>query len=173
MTTNNNDDNLKFMNEALRVGEMALQLKEVPVGCVIVYNNEIIGCGHNLTNQTKNPTRHAEFEAIDNVIQWCHDQKIEKEKIFSESILYVTCEPCIMCTKALQLCGIKKCIYGCSNDRFGGCGSVIDLTTTQNDKKMEIIKGICENEAIDLLKQFYLCENPFAPQPKSKENRNK
>ncbi len=106
--------------------EEALEAGEVPVGCVIVRGKEIIGRGRNRTNETKNGTRHAEFYAIDQVIQTYPDSY---EEILSQSTLYVTVEPCIMCAGALRHVGIKKVYFGCGNERFGGCGSILDVHT--------------------------------------------
>jgi tRNA-specific adenosine deaminase 2 len=168
MTTSNL--NLKWMKEALSVAKLAFNLKEVPVGCVIVYNEIIIGKGHNLTNTKKNATRHAEFEAIDDAIEWCNKNALKHEIIFPQSSLYVTCEPCIMCASALKLINLKKWVYGCSNDRFGGCGSVLDIVK-DNKNEFEVISGVCEESAINILKLFYTIENPNAPEPKSKAHR--
>lgn len=173
---------IKWMKEALSVAKKALDLKEVPVGCVIVYENEkIIGRGHNLTNLLKNPTRHAEFQAIDEAFEWCRTNNSDWKDAFASSVLYVTCEPCIMCASALRRVNLVNCVYGCSNERFGGCGSVLNISNTVNEngedanygKNMTITKGICEDLAIKLLQSFYAFENPFAHEPKSKENRQK
>lgn len=184
MTSNflkNSTNHTKWMKEALNVAKKAINLKEVPVGCVIVHNDEIIiGRGHNLTNYLKNPIRHAEFEAIDEAFKWCKENSFEWNEIFPKAVLYVTVEPCIMCASALRQVNLINCVYGCSNDRFGGCGSVLNLASTQTDHQdlnqgssLNVIKGICEEPAIKLLQSFYSCENPFAPEPKTKENRKK
>ncbi|CAF0829994.1 unnamed protein product [Brachionus calyciflorus] len=170
---------IKWMKEALNVGKKALDVKEVPVGCVIVYQDkEIIGRGHNLTNILKNPTRHAEFQAIDEAFEWCRKNEKNWLNVFEQAVLYVTCEPCIMCASALRRVNLVNCVYGCSNERFGGCGSVLNISTSNNEelnfgKNMTITKGVCEDLAIKLLQSFYACENPFAVEPKSKENRTK
>jgi len=169
-------NHIKWMKEALQVAKAGLMLKEVPVGCVIVYNDEIIGKGHNLTNLKKNATRHAEFEAIDMAMEWCKGKNIDSGKVFEESKLYVTCEPCIMCASALKLINIKQCVYGCRNERFGGCGSVLNIaedpTTTLNGIKLDTVSGVCEDLAVNLMKHFYTFENPNAPQPKDKKERS-
>lgn len=171
-------NNLKWMKQALVVAKRALEMKEVPVGCVLVYRNEtVIGEGHNLTNHTKNPTRHAEFVAIDEALEWCADQKLDWHDVFSSTTLYVTCEPCIMCASALRRMSIAECVYGCSNDRFGGCGSVMDLSSQETGENagtpFPVTKGVCADLAVKLLQTFYSCENPFAPEPKNKKNRIK
>jgi tRNA-specific adenosine deaminase 2 len=175
------NNQIKWMRQALIVARNALNVKEVPVGCVIVHNDEtIIGRGHNLTNLTKNPTRHAEWEAIDEAIAWCQQNSLNSDQVLSSATLYVTCEPCIMCASALRLMNLKNCVFGCNNDRFGGCGGVLDLTSNEADPNVQnqgsdlvITKGVCADEAIKLLQLFYTCENPFAPEPRTKENRKK
>ncbi|KAL3688404.1 hypothetical protein R1sor_014713 [Riccia sorocarpa] len=126
---------VKFMRLAVIEAKQALARLEVPVGCVIVQNGEVIGHGSNRVNETRNATRHAEMEAIDMILtQWTPDQSSIslsapeqlKEK-FRQCELYVTCEPCIMCAAALSILGVKKVYYGCANDRFGGCGSILPL----------------------------------------------
>lgn len=172
----NSFNHTKWMMEALNVAKKALDLKEVPVGCIIVNENEnIIGKGHNMTNILKNPTRHAEFQAIDEALEWCKTNGLEWKSVLSKSFLYVTCEPCIMCASALRRVYLTNCVYGCSNERFGGCGSVLEISSSKNGQNygydLKIIKGICEELSIKLLQSFYACENPFALEPKSKENR--
>lgn len=167
------------MAEALKVGKKALDLKEVPVGCIILNKDDtIIGTGHNLTNQTMNPTRHAEFNAIDEAKEWCEKNELDWIDVFSKSTLYVTCEPCIMCASALRIVNIKTWVFGCSNDRFGGCGSVLNIHTdnmnpdgSEDKEPVTVIKGIEEEKAIELLQSFYSHENPFATEPKKKKLR--
>jgi tRNA-specific adenosine deaminase 2 len=172
---------IKWMKQALNIARNALVAKEVPVGCVIVHNDEvIIGRGHNLTNVTKNPTRHAEWEAIDEALSWCKENSLDSNEVLSKATLYVTCEPCIMCASALRLMNLRNCVFGCNNDRFGGCGGVLDLTGNDSvtgranqGSDLVITKGVCAEQAIKLLQSFYACENPFAPEPRTKENRKK
>ena len=112
---------MNFMHRAVELAKIALEQGEVPVGCVIVKGDEIIGEGHNLTNLFKNGTKHCEFIAINDAIR--KNPQVE----FEEADLYVTCEPCIMCAEALALIKIRKVYFGCYNERFGGNGSVIKI----------------------------------------------
>lgn len=119
----------EYMKEALNECQKALDEGEVPVGCVFVSldNNEIIVRGHNMTNLTKNATTHAEINCINSI-------KNDFIK-FQNCVLFVSCEPCIMCAYALSLVSIiiyllleiKAVYYGCENDKFGGNGSVLSL----------------------------------------------
>uniref|UniRef100_A0A8C3KCM9 CMP/dCMP-type deaminase domain-containing protein n=1 Tax=Calidris pygmaea TaxID=425635 RepID=A0A8C3KCM9_9CHAR len=120
---------LAWMDQALDVANEALENGEVPVGCLVVYNGEAIGRGRNEVNETKNATRHAEMVAIDRVLEWCKQHNRDYTEVFPQSVLYVTVEPCIMCAAALRLMKIPRVIYGCRNERFGGCGSVLSISS--------------------------------------------
>ncbi|XP_021114978.1 tRNA-specific adenosine deaminase 2 isoform X5 [Heterocephalus glaber] len=123
------EETAKWMEEAMRMAKDALKNTEVPVGCLMVYNNEVVGKGRNEVNQTKNATRHAEMVAIDQVLDWCHQNGQSPSSVFEHTVLYVTVEPCIMCAAALRLMKIPLVVYGCQNERFGGCGSVLDVAS--------------------------------------------
>ena len=124
-------------------------------------------------NETKNATRHAEFEAIDVALSWINDnQHGDFVKVFAKTEVWVNVEPCIQCASALQMLGFIKVFYGCANERFGGCGSVLDVCATDfRFPKFQLVGGIRAEEAISLLKEFYRAENPNAPCPKSKLGR--
>ncbi|KAK3780122.1 hypothetical protein RRG08_051600 [Elysia crispata] len=162
-----------WMKTALCLAQKALEQQEVPVGCLIVNKDRIIGTGGNEVNRTKNATRHAEIIAIEEVRDLCRRECLVERDVFSTSILYVTVEPCAMCAGALRQMGLPLVVYGCDNDRFGGCGSVIDVAsnpalTDSLGPCFDTIKGIFSNEAVDLLKNFYKGENPNAPNSKRK-----
>ena len=118
-----------YMKKAMEKAKEALDNREVPVGCVIVHNGEIIGTGCNETNATKNATRHAEMIALEEVDAYCSVAKVSVECVLRTSVLYVTTEPCIMCAAALRIVGLTHVVYGCPNPRFGGCGSTADVAT--------------------------------------------
>ncbi|KAI8888764.1 cytidine deaminase-like protein [Backusella circina FSU 941] len=159
------------MNEALKVAQEAYEHLEVPVGCVFVLDNkEIIARGRNKPNETYNATRHAEIEAIDDILKQ-HDKTI-----FDKVDLYVTVEPCVMCASALRQIGIRHVYFGCGNDKFGGNGSVFDINSdnrlvTSESKNYPSEGGYFYEEAIILLRRFYVRENKHAPVPKKKPNR--
>lgn len=162
-----------FMRHALDQAELALSTDEVPVGCVFVHKNTIIARGMNDTNRSLCGTRHAEFIGIEHILQ------SHPPEIFKEVDLYVTVEPCIMCASALRQLAIRKVYYGCLNDRFGGCGGVLRLHETGSPSEgkgngeggYECVGGIFRNEAIMLLRRFYVQENERAPQPIGKKTR--
>lgn len=163
------DEHAKFMRAALEQAQCALERQEIPIGCVYVRDGEIVGTGSNRTNEERNGTRHAELDAIDAMLAAGHQAP------FSECDVYVTCEPCIMCAGALSLVGIRHVYYGCSNDRFGGCGSILSISqdgcgrcTESSDNiapSFGCTGGLFAEEAIGLLQRFYMAGNPRAPVP--------
>ncbi len=161
----------KWMMEALESAVAALSRGEVPVGCLLIYDNKVIATGNNRVNETKNATRHAEVIAIEGTLQWSKDNCLAPEDVFKETTLYVTVEPCIMCAGALRILGVPLVVYGCANERFGGCGSVLCIHSDNipsQGKPFQCIPGIFKEKAIQLLKKFYKGQNPNAPYPKVK-----
>ncbi|KAL8150966.1 hypothetical protein V2J09_020774 [Rumex salicifolius] len=159
--------NRKHMELAIEEAKNALQRLEVPVGCVIIEDGKVIASGSNRTTETRNATRHAEMEAIDALLlQWQREELSESAVAnkFSKCTLYVTCEPCIMCAGALSFLGIKEVFYGCANDKFGGCGSVLSLHLSSGNG-FKCTGGIMADEAVSLFRCFYEQGNPNAPKP--------
>uniref|UniRef100_A0A7D9N0E8 tRNA-specific adenosine deaminase 2 n=1 Tax=Xenopus tropicalis TaxID=8364 RepID=A0A7D9N0E8_XENTR len=147
----------------------ALNNGEVPVGCLMVYDNQVVGKGRNEVNETKNATRHAEMVAIDQVLDWCEKNSKKSRDVFENIVLYVTVEPCIMCAGALRLLKIPLVVYGCRNERFGGCGSVLNVAgdnIPDTGTEFKYIGGYQAEKAVELLKTFYKQENPNAPRSK-------
>ncbi|KAG8582989.1 hypothetical protein GDO81_008246 [Engystomops pustulosus] len=97
------DEMKVWMDMAFQMAQDALDNGEVPVGCLMVHDKQIIGQGRNEVNETKNATRHAEMVAIDQVLDWCKENGKSSIEVFQNTILYVTVEPCIMCAGALRL----------------------------------------------------------------------
>ncbi|GCB60729.1 hypothetical protein scyTo_0009224 [Scyliorhinus torazame] len=164
----------RWMERALGTAKEALENGEVPVGCLMVYHNEILGLGRNEVNETKNATRHAEMVAIDQVLEWCRQKDKDREEVFEHTVLYVTVEPCIMCAAALRLLNIPLVVYGCQNERFGGCGSVLNIPADDlkhSGAPFQSIGGYRAEEAVELLKTFYKAENPNAPKSKVRKKQ--
>ena len=154
----------KWLNVAFKHAEEALARQEVPVGCVIVHRNkQVIGIGGNRVNEDKNATRHAEFIAIDQATE--HFNNLDGGGVFADTVLYVTVEPCVMCTHALRQIEIPRVVYGCKNERFGGCGSVLDVAMDKriNFPLLHCSGGHQAERAVKLLKDFYAQENPNVP----------
>uniref|UniRef100_H3CE19 tRNA-specific adenosine deaminase 2 n=1 Tax=Tetraodon nigroviridis TaxID=99883 RepID=H3CE19_TETNG len=168
-----------WMDEAFDMAKDALQNGEVPVGCLMVYNNEVVGRGRNEVNETKNATRHAEMVALDELLNWCHHSNLDVSKVSRKTVLYVTVEPCVMCAAALRLLSILHIalvVYGCRNERFGGCGSVLDVSgadLAQTGSTFKCVSGHRADEAVEMLKTFYKQENPNAPKPKMRKKTHK
>lgn len=171
-------ETLAFMELAIEQAKDALNSLEVPVGCVIVEDGKVIASGRNRTTETRNATRHAEMEAIDVLLEQWQKSGLSVSEVaenFSTCSLYVTCEPCIMCAAALSILGIKEVYYGCANDKFGGCGSILSLHCSSSKlpnsggiaqrKDFKCTGGIMALEAVSLLRRFYEQGNPNAPKP--------
>ena len=113
------------MRVALDQARDALDEWEVPCGCALERDGEIVAVGRNATNRTRNGTRHAEFEAVDALID-AHDGDARACR-FEDVTLYVTCEPCVMCAGAMSALGVRRVVYGCATDKFGGNGTVLGV----------------------------------------------
>lgn len=138
-------------------------------------SDKIVSWGRNRTNEDKNGIQHAELVALEKLQNEIGYEQT-KELEWSEFELYVTVEPCVMCAAALRLLGIKKVFYGCGNERFGGCGSVLNVhdgnyvPESVPELKCEALRQF-RRECIMLLRRFYVCENEKAPNPKKKAKR--
>eukprot|EP00056_Hartaetosiga_gracilis_P002321 m.52631 g.52631 ORF g.52631 m.52631 type:complete len:187 (+) comp11004_c0_seq1:195-755(+) len=164
----------EWMGCAVEEARAALAEGEVPVGCVIVHEGRIVGKGHNETNKDHNATRHAELVAFDDCVSRLDGDVDRAKEIMKDATLYVTVEPCVMCAYALRLLGIVHVVFGCQNERFGGCGSTLNVATPATAdglKPLQIVSGPGRVSAINLLKLFYINENPNAPSPKRKTRR--
>lgn len=161
----------KWMSQAIELAKEALKAGEVPVACLFVYESRELARGRNMVNETKNATQHAEMVTIENVLTWCKLNNKDPKMVFPKITVIVTVEPCIMCASALRNLRVSLVVYGCSNDRFGGCGSVMNVATNEIpscEPKLKCISGILAEEAVELLKTFYKGENLNAPEEKRK-----
>ena len=140
----------KFMREALRQAKKAYRLMEVPIGCVIVHDGEIIARGYNRRNTDKSTLSHAELNAIRKAAKKLGDWRIE------ECTMYVTLEPCPMCAGAIVQARIPRCVIGCMNPKAGCAGSVMNLLQTDGfNHQTDITTGVLEEECSEVLKQFF------------------
>ncbi|GAA5853124.1 hypothetical protein JCM5353_006030 [Sporobolomyces roseus] len=183
------ESDLAFMDAAIVMAEEAFTASEIPVGCVLVHQGQIIAKGRNRTNEGRNATLHAEFDALRHLLpDRSHTVTPQLTRPFTPQegerkvwetplegvVLYVTVEPCIMCAAAMRQVGIEKVIYGCGNDRFGGTGGVQSIhsdTRLLYSPPYPAYGNYRREEAIMLLRRFYLTENTSAPKPKNKKNR--
>lgn len=132
------------MRQALHEAENALEKDEVPIGCVIVSNNRIIARAHNLTETLNDVTAHAEMQAITSAANFLGG------KYLRDCILYVTMEPCVMCSGALSWSQISKVVIGARDEHRGFINKHLSL-----HPKTEIITGILENECSLMVKEFF------------------
>lgn len=140
----------KYMKEAMKQAKKAYALGEVPIGCVIVYQNKIIGRGYNRRNTDKNTLSHAEITAINKASKFMGDWRLE------ECTLYVTLEPCQMCSGAIVQARIPHVVIGCMNPKAGCAGSVLNvLQMPEFNHQVEITKGVLEQECSDMLTTFF------------------
>ncbi|XP_076369784.1 tRNA-specific adenosine deaminase 2 isoform X2 [Tachypleus tridentatus] len=163
-----------YIKAAFKLAQEALDNGEVPVGCVMVFEDSIIAASRNTVNETKNAVRHAEMNCIDQVFEWCKKRDKDSSLVFKNLHVFVNVEPCIMCSCALRVLDIPQVVYGCSNDRFGGCGSVMNIHSDEIPglgRSLQVTSGIDAGEAVQLLKLFYKGQNPNAPHPILKAQR--
>ena len=140
----------KYMKAAIKQAKKALALGEVPIGCVIVYEGKIIGRGYNRRNTDKNTLAHAEITAINKASKKMGDWRLE------DCTLYVTLEPCQMCSGAIVQARISKVVMGCMNPKAGCAGSILNiLDMPQFNHQVETSRGVLEEECSLLLKTFF------------------
>ena len=148
----NNENNIdeKYMREAIRQAKKAYALEEVPIGCVIVYENRIIGRGYNRRTVDKNTLAHAELQAIRKASRKLNDWRLDG------CTMYVTLEPCQMCAGAIIQARIKRVVVGCMNPKAGCAGSIFNLLDVpQFNHQAELTTGILEEECSSMMKQFF------------------
>lgn len=144
------DQDIKYMRAAVREAKKAAALGEVPIGCVIVYQDRIIGRGYNRRNTDKSTLSHAEITAIRKASKKMGDWRLE------DCTLYVTLEPCQMCAGAIIQARIKRVVMACMNPKAGCAGSVLNvLEMPQFNHQAEVTRGVLEEECSMLLKDFF------------------
>ena len=139
-----------YMKEALKQAKKARKIGEVPIGCVIVYQGIIIGRGYNRRKTDKNTLSHAELNAIRKASRYMGDWRLE------DCDLYVTLEPCQMCSGAIVQARMRKVYIGCMNPKAGCVGSVMNLLQVERfNHQVEFETGIMEEECSQILKEFF------------------
>ena len=145
----NNDDE-RYMAEAIRQARKAVAIDEVPIGCVIVHDNKIIARGYNRRNCDASTLAHAEIMAIRKASKKLGDWRLE------ECTMYVTLEPCPMCAGAIVQARIPKVVIGAMNPKAGCAGSILDMfQVKQFNHQVESEKGVLEEECRNLMKNFF------------------
>ena len=139
-----------FMKEAIKEAKKAYQKNEVPVGAVVVKNNEIVARGHNIKETKKDTTKHAEIIAIQKASKKMNAWRLE------DCTMYVTLEPCTMCAGAIIQARLKRLIIGTMDKKTGACGSVLNLIDDYEfNHKVELKTGIMETECRQIMKDFF------------------
>ena len=144
-------EDIRWMEAALREAERAYDLGEVPIGCVIVKDGRCIARGYNQVETLKDATAHAEVLAIG-----AASSALENWRL-SGVTLYVTLEPCPMCAGAILNSRISRIVYGSPDTRFGGCGTTIDVITNNAlGQKVQVTGGVKAEECLGILKAFFM-----------------
>ncbi|GAB5616596.1 tRNA adenosine(34) deaminase TadA [Faecalimonas canis] len=138
------------MREAIKQAKKAYEMNEVPIGCVIVCEDKIIGRGYNRRTTDKNPLAHAEMIAIKKASKKVGDWRLE------DCIMYVTLEPCQMCSGAIVQSRMKRVVVGCMNAKAGCAGSILNLLQMDEfNHQVELETGVLEEECSLLMKNFF------------------
>ena len=140
----------KYMRAAIREAKKAYALDEVPIGCVIVYQDKIIARGYNRRNTDKNTVAHAEMSAIKKASKKLGDRRLEG------CTMYVTLEPCQMCAGAIVQARIDEVVIGSMNPKAGCAGSVLNLLEMDGfNHKVKVTRGVLEEECSHMLSAFF------------------
>jgi len=138
------------MIEALKEAGKAMARGEIPIGAIVVKDGEIIGRGHNLTESLKDPTAHAEINAIREAAAFLGSWRL------TDCIMYVTVEPCSMCAGALVLSRIAKLYIGTMDPKAGACGSIFNIVSCNKlNHEIEIETGVMQQECEGIMKDFF------------------
>jgi tRNA(adenine34) deaminase len=139
-----------YMREALKLARRAADADEVPVGAVIVHGRDIIARAHNQVEVLKDPTAHAEMIAITQAADYLGS------KWLHECVMYVTIEPCCMCSGALVLSRLGKVFYGAADPKTGACGSVVDIVRNKAlNHQIEVLGGLLQDECSIMISDFF------------------
>lgn len=139
-----------YMREAIAEARKAFAQNEVPIGCIIVMDNKIIGRGHNQVETTHSCIAHAEIIALQEASKNMNDWRINNADVF------VTLEPCPMCTTALIMARVRRIIYGAKNTEIGSCGTKLNLPDEPFFTHHPLVKGgVLENECAQMLNDFF------------------
>ena len=139
-----------YMKEPIKQARKAASIGEVPIGCVIVYEDKIIARGYNRRTTDKNTLAHAELQAIKKASRKLGDWRLEG------CTMYVTLEPCQMCAGALVQARITEVVIGCMNPKAGCAGSILNLLEMPEfNHQVKVVRGVREEECSQILKDFF------------------
>ena len=142
-------DDKAYMAQALELAQQALETGDVPVGCVLVQKEQVVGRGRNRREQRQNALLHAEIEAINQACQALGRWRLE------DCTLYVTLEPCPMCAGAILQARIPRVVFGARDPKGGAMGGVIDLFWEQFNHRPAVTAGVLEQQCAKLLREFF------------------
>jgi tRNA(adenine34) deaminase len=146
----NNKYDEKYMQIAIEQAEIARANGDVPIGAVIVYQNQIIGKAYNQREQLKDPTAHAEIIALTQAAAFLETWRL------NDCTIYVTLEPCPMCAGALVLARMKRLVYGCDDPKTGAVKSLYNIVQDQRlNHRLEVTSGVLTDESSELLQEFF------------------
>lgn len=144
------EQDIKWMQHAIQLAKHAESIDEVPVGAVIVKNNEIVAEGWNQPITGNDPTAHAEVVALRAAAEALSNYRLV------DTTMYVTLEPCTMCAGALIHARVSRVVFGATDPRTGAAGSVFDILTTKKlNHVIDVEQGVLEHECAQLLKDFF------------------
>lgn len=139
-----------YMREALKEAQKSLAKEEIPIGCIIVKDGQIIGRGHNAREELNQAIMHAEIMAINEA------NRHEGNWRLLDATLFVTIEPCVMCSGAIGLARIPQVIYGAANQKFGGAGSLYDILTDERlNHRVQVETGILQEDCAAIMQDFF------------------
>jgi tRNA(adenine34) deaminase len=140
----------QFMKLAIAQAQIAEENGDVPIGAVIVYNNQIIGKAYNQREQLQDPTAHAEIIALTQAAAYLESWRL------IDCTIYVTLEPCCMCAGALVLSRMKRLVYGCDDPKTGAVKSLYNIVQDERlNHKLEVTAGVMAEECSELLQNFF------------------
>lgn len=142
-------DDKAYMAQALELARRAMETGDVPVGCVLVQKEQVVGRGRNRREQRQNALLHAEIEAINQACQALGRWRLE------DCTLYVTLEPCPMCAGAILQARIPRVVFGARDPKGGAMGGVIDLFWEQFNHRPAVTAGVLEQQCAKLLREFF------------------
>ncbi|CAM4034262.1 tRNA adenosine(34) deaminase TadA [Mesobacillus zeae] len=143
-------DDEKYMLEAIKEGEKARELGEVPIGAVIVHDGEIISRAHNLRETKQSSIAHAEILALDEACRNLGTWRLE------DAELYVTLEPCPMCAGAIMLSRVRRVVYGAADPKGGCAGTFMNLLDDERfNHQSEVVRGVLEEQCGAMLSDFF------------------
>ena len=144
------DKKIRFMKEAIKEAKKAELIDEVPIGCVVVKNDKIISRGHNVRETKQNPTGHAEIIAINKASKKLKNWRLE------DCDIYITLEPCIMCSGAIIQSRLKHVYFGAFDPKGGAFGSSINVLDAKGiNHRPEVISGILQEECSSILTNYF------------------